>query len=89
MLGWLWSPQQIARIHAIMWPEKPDCMSRIYTAIYAHPKGELRKDLIACLRQGQYGRKPRSAGKDRCGRIPEMVSIHLRPTEVADRVMPG
>ena len=50
----------------------------IYTAIYAHPKGELRKDLIACLRQGKSTRKPRSAGEDRRGQLPEMVSIHLR-----------
>ena len=92
MLGWLWSPQQIAQTLRIMWPDKPELHvshETIYTAIYAHPKGELRKDLIACLRQGRSGRKPRSAGEDRRGRIPEMVSIHLRPPEVTDRVMPG
>ena len=92
MLGWLWSPQQIAQTLRTMWPDKPELHvshETIYTAIYAHPKGELRKDLIACLRQGKSGRKPRSAGEDRRGRIPEMVSIHLRPPEVTDRVMPG
>lgn len=92
MLGWLWSPQQIAQTLRTMWPDKPELHvshETIYTAIYAHPKGELRKDLIACLRQGRSGRKPRSAGEDRRGRIPEMVSIHLRPPEVTDRVMPG
>ena len=92
MLGWLWSPQQIAQTLRIMWPDKPELHvshETIYAAIYAHPKGELRKDLIACLRQGRSGRKPRSAGEDRRGRIPEMVSIHLRPPEVTDRVMPG
>lgn len=92
MLGWLWSPQQIAQTLCIMWPDQPELHvshETIYTAIYAHPKGELRKDLIACLRQGKSGRKPRSAGDDRRGQIPEMVSIHLRPPEVNDRVMPG
>jgi IS30 family transposase len=92
MLGWLWSPQQIARTLRTMWPDKPELHvshETIYTAIYAHPKGELRKDLIACLRQGKSGRKPRSAGDDRRCQIPEMVSIHLRPLEVNDRVMPG
>ena len=92
MLGWLWSPQQIAQTLRTMWPDKPELHvshETIYTAIYAHPKGELRKDLIACLRQGKSGRKPRSAGDDRRGQIPEMVSIHLRPPEVNDRVMPG
>ncbi len=32
---------------------------------------------------------PRSRGVDRRGQIPEMVSIHVRPPEVDDRVMPG
>jgi IS30 family transposase len=76
MLGWLWSPQQIARTLRTMWPDKPELHvshETIYTAIYAHPKTELRKDLIACLRQGKSGRKPRSAGDDRRGQIPESV----------------
>jgi hypothetical protein len=31
----------------------------IYTAIYAQPRGELRRQLIACLRQGKgTGRVP-------------------------------
>jgi len=32
---------------------------------------------------------PRSRGTDRRGQIPDMVSIHVRPPEVDDRVMPG
>ncbi|WP_144267769.1 IS30 family transposase, partial [Comamonas thiooxydans] len=28
-------------------------------------------------------------GQDRRGQIPEMVSIHVRPPEVHDRLMPG
>lgn len=90
--GWLWSPEQIAWTLRRMWPQRPEMHvshETIYTAIYAHPKGELRKDLIACLRQGRSTRKPRSAGEDRRGQLPEMVSIHLRPPEVNDRLMPG
>ena len=45
--------------------------------------------MIALLRQGKSSRRPRSAGQDRRGQIPEMVSIHVRPPEVNDRVMPG
>ena len=92
LLGWLWSPQQIARTLRRLWPDSPELHvshETIYTAIYAYPKGELRKDLIACLRQGRSTRKPRSAGEDRRGQLPEMVSIHLRPPEVNDRLMPG
>lgn len=92
LLGWLWSPQQIAQTLRRMWPEQPEMHvshETIYTTIYAHPKGDLRKQLIACLRQGRSTRKPRSAGEDRRGQLPEMVSIHLRPPEVNDRLMPG
>jgi IS30 family transposase len=49
----------------------------------------LRKALIACLRQGRSARKPRSAGEDQRGQIPEIMSIDLWPPAVADRVMPG
>ena len=92
MLGWLWSPQQIARTLRRMWPHSPEMHvshETIYTTIYAYPKRELRKELIACLRQGRSSRKSRSAGEDRRGQIPEMVSIHVRPPEVNDRQMPG
>ncbi len=61
----------------------------IYPAIYAQPRGELRRQLIACLRHGRGARLPRTRDTDRRGQIPEMVSIHVRPSEVADQVMPG
>ncbi|SCC92773.1 transposase [Thiomonas sp. X19] len=92
MLAWKWSPQEIA---ATLKRTYPDDSSRhvshetIYNAIYAHPKGELRRELIACLRQGHGKRLPRSRGTDRRGQIPEMVSIHVRPPEIEDRLMPG
>lgn len=91
-LGWYWSPEQISRTLRLMWPDdssKHVSHETIYTAIYAHASGELRKQLIACLRQGKRTRKPRSSGEDRRGQIPDMVSIHVRPPEVEDRVMPG
>jgi IS30 family transposase len=91
-LSWRWSPQQIATTLRRMWPDDSSMHvshETIYTAIYAHASGELRKQLIACLRQGKSTRRRRSAGEDRRGRIPEMVSIHVRPPEVEDRVMPG
>lgn len=92
MLSWKWSPQQIAATLRRVYPDDPDLHvshETIYTAIYAHARGELRRELIACLRQGKSTRMPRSRGNDRRGQIPEMVSIHVRPPEVNDRVMPG
>jgi IS30 family transposase len=61
----------------------------IYTAIYLIPRGELRKGLVASLRHGHGTRKPRARGVDRRGRIPDMQSIHVRPPEVEDRLIPG
>jgi IS30 family transposase len=70
-------------------PERHVSHEPIYTAIYAQPRGELRRRLIACLRQGRGTRMPRKRGTDRRGQIPDMVSIHVRPPEINDRVMPG
>ena len=75
-----------------MWPNDPTqhvSHETIYTAIYAQPRGELRRQLIACLRHGHSTRMSRKRGTDRRGQIPDMVSIHVRPPEVDDRVMPG
>jgi hypothetical protein len=55
----------------------------------AMPRGGLRKDLIACLRHGRARRRPRSRGQDRRGQIPDMLSLHVRPPEVEDRLVPG
>ena len=87
-----WSPEQMAGIFKHTWPlewKRTVSHETIYNMIDAHPKGELRRELIACQRQGRSTRKPRSGGKDRRGGIPDMVSIHVRPPEVEDRQMPG
>jgi transposase, IS30 family len=92
MLDWKWSPQQIAATLRKAFPDQPErhvSHETIYTSIYALPRGELRRQLIVCLRQGRATRLPRSRGEDRRGQIPDMVSIHVRPPEVEDRVMPG
>ena len=87
-----WSPQQIAATLKRVFPHEPEqhvSLATSYTAIDAQPRGELRRHLIACLRHGRSTRMPRSRSADRRGRIPVMVSIHERPPEVNDRVMPG
>ena len=92
LLDWRWSPQQIAGTLKRAFPNEPArhvSHETIYTAIYAQPRGELRRQLVACLRQGRGTRLPRTRGTDRRGQIPEMDSIHVRPPEVDDRVMPG
>ena len=87
------SPEQIAsKLKAMDIASLRDayvCRETIYSAIYALPIGQLRKELIHCLRQGKATRKPRRGEVDRRSQIPDMVSIHLRPPEVEKREMPG
>jgi IS30 family transposase len=100
---WLWqyvqthlrqgcSPEQIAgRLrHAY-----PDDMSKhlsaetIYAGLYVLPRGALRSELVAALRQARKARRPRTRGTDRRGQIPNMTPIAARPAEVATRTVPG
>lgn len=41
------------------------------------------------LRQGRGARKPRTRGTDRRGQMPDLPSIHLRPPEADERLVPG
>lgn len=87
-----WSPEQIAGTLKRDHPGQP-CLNAshetIYTAIYAHPKGALRRELVALLRQGRGARRPRTRGTDRRGRMTDLPSIHLRPPEANERLLPG
>ncbi|MEX3605698.1 MAG: IS30 family transposase [Burkholderia sp.] len=51
--------------------------------------GQLRAELIACLRQARKRRRPRARGEDRQGNIPNRISIHGRPAEIDERIVPG
>lgn len=87
-----WSPEQIAGILSRGFPDAASYRvshETIYSAVYLVPRGELRKELIDCLRQGRSTRKPRTRGVDRRGQIPDMQSIHVRPPEIEDRLIPG
>ena len=87
-----YSPEQIAGTLARVHADRPSLQvshETIYTALYAMPRGELRTDMIGWLRFGHAKRRPRARGEDRRGRIPDMVSIHDRPPEVEERLIPG
>ncbi|BDB15973.1 IS30-like element IST3091 family transposase [Acidithiobacillus ferrooxidans] len=87
-----WSPEQVAGRLRMDYPEDKQWRvshETIYQFIYAHPAGELRKALIAALRQGHAKRKPRTRGKDRRGQLRNMRSIGERPLEAQDREIPG
>jgi len=90
-----WSPEQISgrrkRMEAGI--EQPSGLlvshETIYTAIYSLPRGELRRELTACLRQDKpmRGRKPK--GTERRGKLCNMTNIKERPEEVEGRLVPG
>jgi len=87
-----WSPLQIAGRLRHM--ESGDvrrrvCHESIYVALYAVPRGELRRELLACLRQGHQKRRPRSRGADRRSWVPDELRIAGRPEEIAERLIPG
>lgn len=87
-----WSPEQIAGRRRTMHPDEPAqwvSHETIYLALYALPRGELRKALLAQLRQGRAARRPRGRGQDRRGGLRNMTPIHDRPAEVAGREVPG
>lgn len=86
-----YSPEQIAGTLKRHYPGQASMQvsaETIYTAIYAHPKGELRRALTRWLRQAcaarRHGRKP-----SRRGRMHDLLSIHLRPPEANERLLPG
>ena len=90
-----WSPEQISgrrqRIEDGMEVQSGLSVSHeaIYTAIYAQPRGELRRELISSLRQDKptRGRKPK--GSERRGKLCNMTNIKERPEEVEGRLVPG
>ena len=100
---WLWqyvrtqlaegcSPEQIAGRLRRAYPDdmrKQLSSETIYVALYVLPRGTLRSDLLAALRQARKARRPRARGTDRRGQIPHMTPIAERPAEVATRMVPG
>lgn len=87
----LWSPQQIARRLVEEFPDDPEMRvshETIYKSLYVQGRGELRRELSACLRTARTARKAKTRVEER-GRIPGMVNISERPAEVADRAVPG
>ena len=100
---WLWqyvqthlaegySPEQIAGRLRRAYPAdmgKQLSVETIYAGLYVLPRGALRSELLAALRQARKVRRPRARGTDRRGQIPNMTPIAARPAEVATRTVPG
>lgn len=100
---WLWqhvraqltagcSPEQIAGRLRRAYPDdmrKHLSTETIYAGLYVLPRGALRSELLAALRQARKARRSRARGADRRGQIPNMTPIATRPAEVTTRTVPG
>ena len=87
-----WSPQQIAARLRVMHPDDPDQQvshETIYTAIYAHPRGSLKKAMVEALRQEKPSRGRRRTTIANGGFVPEALRIVHRPEAIAERKLPG
>lgn len=88
-----WSPEQIALRLKVDFPEAPTMRIShevIYQALYIQGRGELRRELSACLRSGRALRLPRERARSR-GKafIADALMIGDRPAEIGDRAVPG
>lgn len=86
-----WSPEQISAFLKKKYDDPSMQLSpeSIYTYLYVLPRGALRKELLSHLRQFRTKRRKRGNGHAAHGPIPDLISIHERPEEVADRSVPG
>ena len=91
-LSQLCSPEQIAKRLKILYPI--DMAMRIshesiYSYLYVHPRGVLRKELVKCLRRRHINRRIKDKIRQKTSPIQDFISIDQRPKEVADRAVPG
>jgi len=86
-----WSPQQISARLKREYPDDQEMRishETIYLSLFVQSRGELRRQLTACLRTGRTKRRARGR-VDKRGRIVDMVNISQRPAEAEDRAVPG
>ena len=86
-----YSPEQVSGRLKVAYPDDPAMRvshETIYQSIYVYPRGELRRELKACLRTGRDVRRRRGRREIR-GRIVGAVPIGQRPPEADGRLVPG
>ena len=86
-----YSPQQVSGRLRMLYPGQAAMRvshETIYQSIYVYPRGELRRELKACLRTGRDVRRRRGRRETR-GTIIGAVPIGQRPPEVEGRLVPG
>ena len=91
MLDRRYSPEQVSGRLKLLYPGEAAMQvshETIYQSIYVYPRGQLRRELQACLRSGRAVRYRRGRRETR-GRIVAAVPIGQRPPEVEGRLVPG
>ncbi len=86
-----WSPQEIANRLRMEFPDDPVMQvshETIYQALFVQGRGELRRELVRCLRTGRVKRRARRRPEN-TGQIRDMIMISERPPEADDRAVPG
>ncbi len=86
-----WSPQEISHRLRMEYADDPTMHvshETIYQSLFVQGRGELRRELVRCLRTGRIKRR---AGRrpDNWGQLRDMVMISDRPAEAEDRAVPG
>jgi IS30 family transposase len=89
-----WSPYQIAKKLRETYTDETMHVSHesIYQYIYVLPRGSLKKTLVEGLRRShkyRHTQRKQKQDEEMRGKIKDMLSIHERPIEVADRTIPG
>lgn len=83
-----WSPQQIAaRLRRMPDSERPGLVS--HETIYAQPRGALKQDMLAALRQAKPVRGRRRTTAAARSFVPEALRIQHRPQDIETRLLPG
>jgi transposase, IS30 family len=92
MLDRRYSPEQVSGRLKARYPGEAAMQvshESIYQSIYVYPRGQLRRELQACLRSGRAVRRRRGTRPRGWDRITDAVPIGQRPAEVEGRLVPG
>ena len=87
----LWSPQEISGRLPSDFPDDLEMRvshETIYQSLFVQGRGELRRELVRCLRSGRTARRAHGRVELR-GHLPGMVMVCERPAEASDRAIPG
>ncbi|MDP8290491.1 MAG: IS30 family transposase [Candidatus Susulua stagnicola] len=86
-----WTPEQVARRLKILYPNDMSMHishESIYSYLYVRPRSILKKEIILCLRRHHKNRRSKKERQKSCP-IQDYLSIEERPSDVADRIIPG